>query len=162
MSITVAGVPASRKTPGVNFNVVLGGSGTSAGQAPRRIMLLGNMIATALTNSSPSFTVAAGTAALATPVFVPSPDDAAVLFGSGSELHRMAIKVFQQWPRALLYGISIAEAGTAASGTLTFATTASEAFSVRCRIGGETFDVSVASGDTATAIAAAVASRNSA
>lgn len=158
MTIAVAGVPASRKTPGVNFNVVLGGSGTSAGQAPRRIMLLGNMIATALTNSSPSFTVAAGTAALATPVFVPSPDDAAVLFGSGSELHRMAISVFAQDPAATLYATPVAEAsGTAATVVLTFATSASAAFTVRLRLCGEVIDVGVASGDTVTAIASAVA-----
>ena len=129
MTIAVAGVPASRKTPGVNFNVVLGGSGTSAGQAPRRIMILGNMIATALTNSSPSFAVAAGTAALATPVFVPSPDDAAVLFGSGSDLHRMSISTFAQDPSATLYATPVAEAsGTAATVVLTFATSASAAF----------------------------------
>ena len=155
--ITVPGVPASRKTPGVYLNVVLGGTGTSSGEAPNSIMLMGNKITTTLTGASPSFSVTAGTQPDATPVLIASADDAGTLFGRGSELHRMAIKVFQQWPSALLYGISIAEAGTAASGTLTFATTASAAFSVRCRIGGETFDVSVASGDTATAIAAAVA-----
>lgn len=158
MTISVAGVPASRKTPGVNFNVVLGGSGTSAGQAPRRIMLLGNMIATALSNSSPSFSVAAGTAAIATPVFVPSPDDAAVLFGSGSELHRMSIAVFAQDPSATLYACPVAEAsGTPASVALTFATTATAAFTVRLRLCGEVIDVGVASGDTVTAIASAVA-----
>jgi phage tail sheath gpL-like len=158
VTIAVAGVPASRKTPGVNFNVVLGGSGTSAGQAPRRIMLLGNMIATALTNSSPSFTVAAGTAAIATPVFVPSPDDAATLFGRGSELHRMSISVFAQDPSATLYATPVAEAsGTEATGILTFATSASAAFTVRLRLCGEVIDVGVASGDTATTIAVAVA-----
>lgn len=158
MTISVAGVPASRKTPGVNFNVVLGGSGTSAGQAPRRIVLLGNMIATPLTNSSPAFSVAAGTAAIATPVFVPSPDDAAVLFGSGSELHRMSIAVFAQDPSATLYACPVAEAsGTPASVVLTFATTATAAFTVRLRLCGEVIDVGVASGDTVTAIATAVA-----
>ena len=158
MTIAVAGVPASRKTPGVNFNVVLGGSGTSAGQAPRRIMLLGNMIATALTGTTPSFSVTAGTAAIATPVFVPSPDDAATLFGRGSELHRMSISVFAQDPSATLYATPVAEAsGTAATVVLTFATTATAAFTVRLRLCGGTYDVGIESGATAIAIATAVA-----
>lgn len=158
MTISVAGVPSSRKTPGVNFNVVLGGSGTSAGAAPRKIILLGNMIESALSGGSPSFSVAAGTAALATPVFVASSDDAATLFGRGSELHRMTMAVFAQDPSATLYACPVAEAsGTAASVVLTFATTANAAFTVRLRLCGEVIDVGVASGDTATVIAAAVA-----
>lgn len=158
MSISVAGLSASRKTPGVNFAVVLGGAGTSAGLAPRKIILLGNMIATAITGASPSFSCAAGTATVAEPVFVPSADDAATLFGRGSELHRMTIATFAQYPDASLYACPVADAGgTAASVVLTFATTASAAFTVRLRLCGNVYDVPVASGDTATVIAAAVA-----
>ena len=62
MTITVAGVPASRKTPGVNFNVVIGGPGTSAGAAPEKVILLGNAILSALSGASPSYSLAAGTA----------------------------------------------------------------------------------------------------
>ena len=52
MSITVPGVPASRKTPGITFNVVLGGPGSSSGSATKALMLLGNMIGTAITGAS--------------------------------------------------------------------------------------------------------------
>ena len=62
MTIAVPGVPASRKTPGVAFNVILGGAGTSAGDAPISIMLLGNKSA-AVSVSSPTYAQAAGTAA---------------------------------------------------------------------------------------------------
>ena len=47
--------------------------------------------------------------------------------------------------------------GTAATVALTFATTATAAFTVRLRLCGEVIDVGVASGDTVTAIATAVA-----
>lgn len=158
MSITVAGVPASRKTPGVNFNVVLGGSGTSAGDAPEATTLLGNMLASAITGVSPAFSCAAGTATVAERVFIPSPDDAATLFGRGSELARMAIAFFAQNPAGTLYGCPVADAGgTAASAALTFATTSTAAFTVRLRLLGTVIDVAVASGDSATTIAAAVA-----
>jgi len=158
VSIAVAGLPASRKTPGINFSVVLGGPGTSSGSAPKSIMLLGNMIGTAITGSTPTLSVAAGSASAATVYPVPSTADALTLFGQGSELYRMAAAVFAQYPDATLYACPVADAaGTAASGVLTFATSASAAYSVRLRMCGLTFDVAVASGDTVTTIAGNVA-----
>ncbi len=158
MSISVPGVPSSRKTPGITFNVVLGGPGSSSGSATKTLMLLGNMIGSAITGASPALSVAAGTATVATPVFVASDSDAQTLFGAGSELHRMALAVFAQYPDATLYACPVADAaGTAASGVITFATTSTAAFTVRLKLCGQTIDVPVALGDTATVIAAAVA-----
>lgn len=158
MSIVVPGVSASRKTPGINFNVVLGGPGTSSGSAAKSIMLLGNMIATAITGASPALSVAAGNATVATVVSVASLADALTLFGQGSELYRMVAAVFAQYPDATLYACPVADAaGTAASGVLTFATSASAAYTIRLKLCGLVIDVAVASGDTATAIASAVA-----
>ena len=156
MSIAVTGVPSSRKTPGVVFNVVLGGSGTSDGSAPKKSIILGNMLAVAITGASPVLSVAAGTAAIAADVFIPSPDDAATLFGRGSELSRMAAAFFAQYPNGTLYGCPVADAGgTAASATMTFATNANAGFTIRLRLLGEVIDVPVLSGDTPTVIAAA-------
>jgi phage tail sheath gpL-like len=155
--MTTAGLAASARVPGIKLAVVLGGAGTSAGAQDKKLLLIGNKITTALTGASPSFSVSAGTQADATPVLVPGADDAALLFGRGSELHRMAKSVFAQYPDALVYAASCAEAGTAASAVLTFATTSTGAFTVRVVVGGKTIDVSVASGDSATVIAAAVA-----
>ena len=158
MSINVPGVPSSRKTPGITFNVVLGGPGSSSGSATKTLMLLGNMIGATITGASPALSVAAGTATVATPVFVASGSDAQTLFGAGSELHRMALAVFAQYPDATLYACPVADAaGTAASGVITFATTSTAAFTVRLKLCGQTIDVPVALGDTATVIAAAVA-----
>ena len=152
MTIAVPGVPASRKTPGVAFNVIFGGAGTSAGDAPISIMLLGNKAA-AISVSSPTYAQAAGTAAVATVVNVASESDAGTMFGLGSELHRMAAAVFAQQPNAALYACPVAEAGTAATVVLTFVTNASAAGTVRFVLCGEVIDVPVASGDTITTIA---------
>ena len=149
---TVSGVPASRKTPGVAFNVILGGAGTSAGDAPISIMLLGNKSA-AVSRIAPTYAQAAGTASVATVVSVASESDAATLFGLGSELHRMAAAVFAQQPNAALYACPVAEAGTAATAVLTFAVSASAAGTVRFVLCGEVIDVPVASGDSETTIA---------
>lgn len=152
MTIAVSGVPASRKTPGVAFNVILGGAGTSAGDAPISIMLLGNKAA-AVSVSSPTYAQAAGTAAVATVVNVASESDAGTMFGLGSELHRMAAAVFAQQPNAALYACPVAEAGTAATAVLTFATSASAAGTVRFVLCGEVIDVPVASSDNEQTIA---------
>ena len=156
--INVSGLLTSRKTPGVYMSVILGGAGTSAGVAPLRMLIGGNKITSDLTGSAPSFTVTAGTQANATPVQVFSPDDAATLFGYGSELHRMAIAVFAQFPDVQLWAVAVAEsAGAKASAVYTFVTSATAACTFRLRIRGKTLDVAIASGDTVTTIATAVA-----
>jgi len=157
VTISVPGVPASRKTPGIAFNVIFGGAGTSAGDAPVAIMLLGNKSA-AVSVSSPTYAQAAGVAAAATVVSVASESDAGTLFGLGSELHRMAAAVFAQQPNAALFACPVAEAGTAASVVLTFTTSASAAGTVRFVLCGEVIDVPVASGDSVTTIASACCS----
>lgn len=155
--MTTLGLASSAKVPGIRMAVILGGAGASAGEQTKKILLVGNKITSALTGASPSFSVSAGTQADATPVLVPSADDAATLFGRGSELHRMAKAAFAQYPDALVYAASVAEAGTKASAVYTFATTATGAYAIRFVIAGKTIDVSVASGDTATVIATACA-----
>lgn len=157
-SITVAGLSSSRKTPGVFLAVLLGGSPTSAGAVAKKILLIGNKITSAITGSSPTLSVAAGTQANAAPVFLASADQAATYFGRGSELHRMAKATFAQYPDALLYGCaSVESGGSAAIATLTFATNASAAFTVHLTVCGTPIDVPVASADTVTTIATAVA-----
>jgi phage tail sheath gpL-like len=152
------GLSASRKTPGIYLAVILGGAGTSSGEAPKTILLQGNFIGTAISAASPALSVAAGTMAAATPTFCASADDAGTYAGRGSELHNMAEAVFEQYPDATVYIEGVADAGgTAATLVNTFATTASAAFTVRVYACGHVVDVPVASGDTATVIAAAVA-----
>ena len=159
MTIAIPGLPSSRKTPGVFLNVQLGVTPTSAGDVPKKILVIGNKITAAITGSSPTFSVAAGTQADATPIFVPSADDAATYFGRGSEMHWMCRAVLSQYPDAQLYGATCAEetGGTQASGTLTFATTSTAALTLRMKLCGIVQDVAIASGSTATATAAAVA-----
>lgn len=157
-TVTIAGLSASRKTPGVYGAVILGGAPTSAADAPRAIVILANKITSAITNSSPSFTVAAGTLATATPTRVFSADDALTYAGQGSQAHLAVQSIFAQYPDADVRLCLVAEsAGARASAVLTFATTATAAFSVRLRLNGKTLDVAVSTGDTATVIATAVA-----
>ena len=115
MSISIPGLSASTKTPAVYLNVILGGPGTSAGAAPETILLVGNILESAISINpgSPTIEVAAGFMALATPTFCASVGDALTLCGQGSELHRMARAVFAQYPAASLYLAANAESAGA-------------------------------------------------
>ena len=158
------GLSASRKTPGINLAVILGGAGTSSGVAPKRTLLQGNAILSARATtlnalSSPQIAIAAGTmTAAATPTFCASADDAGSYGGRGSELHDMAIGFFAQYPAGTLFIQAVADAaGTAASLVCTFATDASAAYTLRIYACGQVLDVPVASGATPTVIATAAA-----
>ena len=157
MSIIIPGLATSTKTPGVYLNVILGGSPSSPAQSAIKILLMGNKMGTAVPGSAPTIALPAGTIADATPVALASSDDAATYFGLGSEVHDMARAVFAQYPNATVYGVGVAEGGGAyASMVCTFATTATAAFTIRVRACGETIDVPVNTGDTATVIGTAV------
>ena len=158
MAIQIPGLAASQALPGVYMSVILGGTGTSAGAAPIKIMLMGNKITSTLTNSAPSFSVTAGTMPNATPTFVASAGDAAILTGEGSELHNMARAVFAQYPEATVWLCSSAESGGArASLVLTFVNAATTAYTIRLVTQGKSYDIAVASGAAIATIAEAVA-----
>lgn len=158
MTITIPGLASSTKTPSVYLSVILGGPGTSAGAAPEKILLVGNAIGSTISGLSPSFSVTAGSMQAAQPTFCASASDAESLCGAGSELARMASAVFAQSPAANLWLCAVTESGgAAAAADLTVATTSTAAFTVRLRLCDEVIDVPVASGSTATTIAAAIA-----
>ena len=153
--VVVPGFATSRKTPGVFLNVILGGAASSPAASPIKILLMGNKSA-AISVSSPTLALPAGTIAVNTPIALASEDDAATYFGLGSEVHVMARAVFAQYPDATLYGIAVAEAGTAGDVICTFANAATAAYAIRVRACGYTFDVSVASGDSIATIVTAL------
>ena len=155
---------------GVSVRLGVGGKAVAA---PRKLLVLGNMIATAIsrtditasdgsTYSGSSLSVAAGTAALATPVAVASPEDADTLFGQGSECALMCRAIFAQKASAdiTVCPVAVASAGSPATATATllFANAAGSAGVVRVTIAGQQVaEVAVASGQTAANIAADVA-----
>jgi phage tail sheath gpL-like len=120
-SIVVAGLPSSRKTPGVYMNVVLGGPGSGGGAPQDRLMLVGNMLEAALSFAAPAMPdLPAGTATLAQPVQVFSESDAIDKFGRGSELHLMCKAALAQDPNVPLWATPCGQAAGAvkASSTL--------------------------------------------
>ena len=160
--INVNGLSSSRKTPGFYMSVLLGGPGASPGSGVIQSILLGNMIATTLTGSSPSFSVTAGTqqvsgTATETAVLLSDSDDAATKFGKGSELHLMAKKFFAHYPDGILYACPVHESGTKASATLTFVGSATSSGTVRIYVNESVIDCPISSGDTVTTIATTVA-----
>jgi phage tail sheath gpL-like len=165
MPIYVPGVPTTVRRPGYFFAVVPGG-GAGPGTALPKLLLFGNMIATALTGAAPSFTTAAGTrqtsgTANETAILIGPASEAATYFGRGSQLHRMAQIVRAVDPNGdafELWACPVAEASnTKASATLTFVGSATSSGTLRVVVAGTSFDVAITSGDSVTAMATAVA-----
>lgn len=117
--IIIQGLPASTKTPGTYLRLIFGGPGTAVGQAEETIMLLGNMISSAITGSAPAFSVSAGTASLAVPTQVFDTNDAINKFGRGSELHLMCEAAFAADPRTVLWATPVDVAAGAVTAALT-------------------------------------------
>ncbi|MEY5060545.1 MAG: hypothetical protein RIS45_466 [Planctomycetota bacterium] len=153
---------------GVSVRLGVGGKAVAA---PRKLLVLANMIASNLTRaditasdgstySGSALPVVAGTATVATPTAVASPEDADTYFGQGSEAALMCRAIFAQKKSADVTVCPVAEGGSAvkATATLLFANAAGSAGVIRLIISGQQVaDVAVASGQTAANIAADVA-----
>ncbi|MEQ8721039.1 MAG: phage tail sheath subtilisin-like domain-containing protein [Sandaracinaceae bacterium] len=138
-------IPTSTKRPGVYLRVTLGVGPASAGDAPIRVLLIGNMLA-------------AGSATVEELVAVTGEDSARDLFGAGSELHLMARAAFDVYPSATVYACPVAQsAGAQSAGTLTYAGTATAPGTAYVKVIGEEIRVAVANGDAAADVATAVA-----
>lgn len=157
---------ASTKTPGFSLSEIFGGPGTSSGAAPMRTLLIALAIVSDLSAventgvaSSVTTTTTAGTAPVNTPTPIFSPDDAAVKFGWGSEMHRGARSHFAQYRTGTLWGIAPAESGGARA-TMVITPTVSTitgSGTIRVRIAGRVIEVPFGSSDTVSTIGLALA-----
>jgi phage tail sheath gpL-like len=136
-------VDPAYKKPGSFFKVSLGVGERSASSGAKRVLCVGNK-----TSGAPH--------PAATPVQVFSAAEAVTLFGAGSELHLMVTAAINANKSVELWCVVVAEAGTAATKTLTFSGTASADGTVDVWVKGKRATAAVPSGSTATATAAAV------
>lgn len=163
MPINVPGFALSTKTPAFRFAVILGGPGTNAGAAVKTILCYGNILQTAISLSSPTYALPAGTAPLASVVQVFDSQSAGVLFGRGSELHLMCASALTQYPSATLYAIPVAKPSGSpqnAAATLTFAIPSTAVYSpltVNLWVCGRFVQYNTGATDTPNSIAQGVA-----
>ena len=123
--------------------------GTSGALPPRRFELL--IIAQRL---------AAGVVAANIPTRIYSPEQAAVQFGAGSVMHRMAMAVLRQFPSCMLSGCGVDDnaAGVAATSTITFGGAgASETGTSTLYLGTDRLTIRLDTGTTAAQAAAKLA-----
>src|SRR5574338_980049 len=156
VSIPLTGLAANDPVPGNYIEVNFAQGPASAGQTDYPILLMGNKLSTGTADAD-------GYAVYGPDTLIPltSEADAVVLFGQGSELHRMykrAVKVNQS---TAIYAIIVPESnGSKATGTITITTNASANATLRVWVQDEFVDVGVVSGDTPTvqgdAVAAAI------
>lgn len=146
MSITVpTEIVQSNKTPRVAIAFDKNSGVKQRSSTARDMLIIGQMLS------------AGGTATANVPYEILRETDGEGLFGAGS-ITDFAIKAaFKQNPLVKLSAISAADAGAKATGTYTFATTATGGTTYRARIAGVPVSVDIASGDTPTVIGAALA-----
>lgn len=149
--ILLSGFSESDPVPGVYFQINHAVGEGSTSNAEYALLFIGNKLTS-------------GDATVDSEIYGPlsvlpllSDADWVSRFGSGSELHRMYLASKLISPNMTRYAIANTQSvGAQATGTVTFVTTATAAASVRVYVGNEYVDVAISSGDTVTAIAAAV------
>src|SRR6185312_11202238 len=150
-AINLVGVAANYPNPGVYIEVDFAAGPASGYGGIRSCLLIGNM-------------TTAGTATADTVVYGPdtaitcqTESDVISLFGAGSQLHRMFLRFTSINRTTPLYFIAAAaSAGTAASATMTIATTATSNGNLRFWCNDQFVDTAITTGQTVTQIGAAV------
>ncbi|WP_054285967.1 phage tail sheath subtilisin-like domain-containing protein [Gulbenkiania mobilis] len=144
-NISFDSIPSSIRKPGkyFEFNTRLAVRTLPGNQ--QKVLVLGQKLS-------------AGTQAAMVPVDVFSDEQAAQLFGRGSQLHLMVRAAIKANPYLQLTAVAVADpAGNAATGTTTLAGTATSSGVLTLWVGASRVDVAVNSGDTATTVASALA-----
>lgn len=148
--IQLTGLSTSDPVPGEYVEVAFSQGPASLATSTDKVLFMGGM----LSSGAGSASVVYGPD---TAIPMTSADDAALLFGLGSELHRQIKRFMKLNPTTPVYAIAIAEGASpsAATGTITIVTTATGPGTLRIYCEDEFVDVGYTTGDTPTVIAAA-------
>ena len=145
MPISFNKVAVNLRTPGVFTEYDASQATLGAGIQPYLALIIGQKIA-------------GGTQDALTPIRITSAAQAKNYFGEGSILHRQAIAWFEENTSSEVWAVAFDDpsGSVAATGDIVFTGPATAAGTLSLYIGGIRVQVGVASGDTATEIAAAV------
>lgn len=148
--IVLTGLAANDPVPGEYVEVAFSQGPASLANATDKVIFIGGMLSTGAGSASTIY-------GPDTAISMTSEDDAVLLFGAGSELHRQIRRFMKRNTTTPVYAIAVAEGGsaTASTGTITIATTATGAGTLRIFVDDEFVDVGFVTGDTPTVIAAA-------
>ena len=153
LAVNLTGLPSSDPVPGNYVEINWGVGPAAIGSNQREALLIGNKTSS---GDATADTVIYGPAS---GLPLTSESDCIARFGRGSELHRMYRRFRAVNTSTPLYAIAVSEGSTptAASQTITFATTATGTGTFRIWCGDDFCEVVCASGDTVTTIATAAA-----
>ncbi len=148
--IVLTGLAANDPVPGEYVEVAFSQGPASLATAADKVIFIGNMLGTGAATASVVY-------GPDTAIPMNGEDDAALLFGNGSELHRLIRRFMNMNTSTPVYAIAVAEGSGAgaATGTITVATNATGAGTLRIYVADEFVDVGFTTGDTPTIIAAA-------
>ena len=148
--IVLTGLAANDPVPGEYVEVAFSQGPASLANATDKVIFIGGMLSTGAGSASTIY-------GPDTAISMTSEDDAVLLFGAGSELHRQIRRFMKRNTTTPVYAIAVAEGGsaTASTGTITIATNATGAGTLRIFVDDEFVDIGFVTGDTPTVIAAA-------
>lgn len=148
--VVITGLAATDPVPGTYLEINFAQGPASGNESPYEVVILANK-------------TSAGSGTVGTEIYGPdsavplqTEAQAIALFGPGSEAHCMWREFTKVNTDSVLRVVLVAEAGTAATGTFTVATTATGVGTIACYVNDEFCEASIASGDTATTIAVAI------
>lgn len=145
-SFTFNQFPVNFYVPGVYAEYDASKLIVSSGVLPQKILVIGQMLA-------------AGSATADVAVRATSADDAGRLAGRGSMLHQMAIAAFALNASIPVYLLPLADddTATASERDITIGGSPTESGTLALYVGGRRYAIAITSGETATAIGAAIA-----
>jgi phage tail sheath gpL-like len=145
LALTITGLSANDPVPGTYLEVLFAQGEVAGGGGVPKVLFIGPK-------------TSSGDATTNTQVYaLTSVQDAVSRFGTGSPIHRSMRRFVEKCKTALCYGIAPAEsAGTQATGHVTLANAATAAGTLKLTLCGETIEIGVTDGMTATAAATAL------
>lgn len=150
LSIPLTGLSQNDPVPGTYIEINFAQGPASSGGTDYSVLLMGNKLSTGTALDGYIY-------GPDTEVALTSEADAILLFGAGSELHRMVKRFLKVNRSSTLYCIPVAEsAGNKATGTITITGTATAPSSLRVKLGDEVVESPIFTGDTPTVQAAAL------
>ncbi len=144
MPIDFAEISSTTRTPFVFVEFDASRAATGVQAQPYKVLLVGQRLTT-------------GTVAANIPTRIQNADQAALYFGIGSQLAGMAKAHFANNSSTETWALGVTNpAGASATGTITFAGTATEAGTVACYVQGRRYALACPIGTTAAALATAL------
>lgn len=155
MTVTFNDIPSGIRTPGHFVEVDATGAIEGTGERPHAALIIGYRFNGGTATDGSGVEYPTGSIAEGVIQRIAEPSQADGFWGTGSQMHHLAIAFQNVNERTPLYGVAVNSTGTKASGTITIATAANTGSGVLpIYVGGRRYQITVPTDASAIALAA--------